>query len=259
MIQIQKNLTNVNYDKRGTKPSWIVVHYTGNNGDTAKDNTNYFKSVNRSASAHYFVDENSIWQCVEDLDSAWHVSAGNVWLNGARNNNSIAIEMCSRTTDINNLSKYYLLDKTVENTVELVKMLMEKYGIKKENVCRHFDVTGKYCPAPFVYNNGNITWNEFKTRIGEKDMTQADVEKLLTASIAPLKSRLDQIESKQNKRYKTIDSVPNYAKEAISFYIENGYLSGTSENNLDLTEDLLRNLVITYRVLKESKYGVTGN
>ena len=40
---------------------YIVIHYTSNDGDTAKNNADYFaNNKNLSASAHYFVDENTI-------------------------------------------------------------------------------------------------------------------------------------------------------------------------------------------------------
>lgn len=38
-----------------------------------------------------------------------------------------------------------------------------KYNINANNVIRHYDVTGKICPAPFV--NDKNQWNNFKTRL----------------------------------------------------------------------------------------------
>lgn len=56
-----------NYTKGRNKPiEYIVVHYTANNGDRAEGNGNYFAHPNRNASAHYFVDENTIVQSVHD-------------------------------------------------------------------------------------------------------------------------------------------------------------------------------------------------
>lgn len=46
------------------KVSYIVMHYTGNSADLAKSNANYFTQPGRGASAHFFVDESSIWQSV---------------------------------------------------------------------------------------------------------------------------------------------------------------------------------------------------
>lgn len=117
------------------KNKFICLHYTANNGDTAWGNCNYFYKVKRKASAHYFVDENSIWQCVEDKDVAWSVGLDSQKLklglqkyyNDCRNGNSINIEMCSRKDEN---GKYYFLPETVENTRQLVRQLMLKYNIR---------------------------------------------------------------------------------------------------------------------------------
>ena len=64
--------------------------------------------------------------------------------------------------------KYYFKAETVSNAVALVKSLMAKYGIDIEHVLRHYDVTGKNCPAPFVEDEG--AWRAFKAglKIGEE-------------------------------------------------------------------------------------------
>jgi len=57
-----------NYTKgRKKRIQYIVVHYTANDGDTARNNGNYFAQPNRNASAHYFVDESNIVQSVKVL------------------------------------------------------------------------------------------------------------------------------------------------------------------------------------------------
>ena len=61
MLTIQKNLTAINRTLKASRNiKYIVVHYTSNVGDTAYNNTKYFKSEYRGSSAHYFVDESSI-------------------------------------------------------------------------------------------------------------------------------------------------------------------------------------------------------
>lgn len=159
---INKNLTKINYTKytntfRAIK--YIVIHYTANNGDTAYANTNYFKNIYRGASAHYFVDSTSIWQCVKDNDISWHVGAKKYY-NNCRNSSSIGIELCSRKDKNGN---YYFDEGTIKNAIELTKQLMKKYNIPIENVVRHYDVTRKVCPAPFVKNEE--AWNNFKLQL----------------------------------------------------------------------------------------------
>ena len=59
-----------NYKRPNSAIKYLVIHYTSGKGDTAKANCSYFYSVYRGASAHYFVDEDSIYQCVLDRDTA---------------------------------------------------------------------------------------------------------------------------------------------------------------------------------------------
>jgi hypothetical protein len=47
--------------------------------------------------------------------------------------------------------------------VELTKMLMAKYNVPAENVVRHYDVTHKVCPEPYVRNGAE--WSAFKARL----------------------------------------------------------------------------------------------
>ncbi len=145
---------------------YIVIHYTGNNNDRAISNCKYFQSPNRNASAHYFVDESSIYQSVEDNVIAWSVggkkypscitTGGGKWYGKCTNNNSISIEMCNCVDSVP--------IKTRENVKYLVNVLMKKYNIPVENIIRHFDVVGKNCPAPLL--NGT-EWKEFKEHIVE--------------------------------------------------------------------------------------------
>lgn len=162
MLQIQQNLTTINYNKGNNKIiKYIVVHYTGNSTDTAYNNTKYFKSINRNASAQYFVDDTSIWQCVLDKDIAWHCGdklksgSGGSFYGKCTNYNSIGVEMCCHNYDISS--------KTEANAIELIKYLMKKYNVPASNVIRHYDVTNKICPKPMV--NNSARWNSFKSKL----------------------------------------------------------------------------------------------
>lgn len=170
-MEIHKFLTKVNFDVAKNKVNkYIVVHFTANDGDTAKGNCQYFYDVYRGASANYFVDSKSIYQCVLDKDIAWHCGASRYKHKECRNFNSIGVEMCSRK---NKAGQYYIEKKTLENTIYLVKMLMEKYNIKIENVLRHFDVTGKRCPSMFVDEKA---WSEFKAKLVEEVKKEEESE-----------------------------------------------------------------------------------
>ena len=125
------------------KIQWIVIHFTAGKGDTAKNNADYFaRCGGLNASAHFFVDENEIWQTVNLANTAWHCgSETGYYYNSCRNVNSIGIEMCS---DWKN-GEYVITMETQKRTVKLVQWLMEQYGIDINHVCMHYHVTHKYC------------------------------------------------------------------------------------------------------------------
>ena len=167
MLQIQQKLTPYNYTAMSNKKNTvIVVHYTGATG-TAKNNVDYFAREKLSASASYFVDSKSIWQCVEDKNKAWHCggglqgSGGHSFYKVCTNSNSIGIEMCCKKDTAGNL---YIEPETVNNTIDLIRYLMNKYGIPLDKVIRHYDVTGKLCPAMYV---NETAWQNFKNKIKE--------------------------------------------------------------------------------------------
>lgn len=160
MVKINRLITKVNCTKLTNKRNmWIVIHYVGA-VSSAKANAQYFYGINRQRSANYFVDEKEIWQVVEDKDAAWHVGGAIKYYNSCRNNNSIGIELCCKKDDNGN---WYFEDATIQNAIELTKMLMRKYNIPLIRVCRHYDVTHKICPEPFVRDPAQ--WQQFIKRV----------------------------------------------------------------------------------------------
>ena len=152
--------------KRNTKViKFLVYHYTANDGDTDEANANYFHNNVVKASAHRFVDDDSVTISVPDNYVAWSVGGGLQGSKGHKyhkictNTNSISIEMCDTIRN----GKYEVSSKTRVNAIELGKKIIKKYGIKKEHVIRHYDVTGKLCPLYFV--NDEKAWEDFKNEL----------------------------------------------------------------------------------------------
>lgn len=146
---------------------YIVIHYVGATG-SAKANCNYYANNYVGASANLYVDfDGSVLGSVPDNCTAWHCGAKNYQHPECRNSNSIGIEMCVRTKGSKDSTSkdWYFEDATYKSTVALTKELMKKYGIAPDHVIRHYDVTGKICPNPLVYNHTKHTWDQFKTDI----------------------------------------------------------------------------------------------
>lgn len=208
-----KKCNQENYGGTRNSTEYIVVHYTSNNGDTAKNNADYFAREDVGASAHFFVDETSVWSSVPENAVAWHCGATAYAHPYCRNSNSIGVEICM------NDKKGAVRQGSIENAVTLVRELMAKYNIPAENVIRHYDVTGKNCPAPMVSNPS--LWTGFKNALKEDD-------------------------DEMVKRYNTVEECPDWAQETVKFLVGRKFLNG-DDGGLNLSEDMLRILVILDR------------
>ena len=170
---IEKKITKVNKGATGAnKPEWIIFHFVGASGQ-AQDNANYFYSVYRGASAHYFVDPNKIIQIVPDTTPAWHIGDGsrtrkgtnNGYIGkGATNNNAIGVELCQDTSTGKDVWHWDFHPETVNKALWLIKKLQKQYNIPDSRVIRHYDATGKMCPGNWQYNNW-AEWWAFKKRL----------------------------------------------------------------------------------------------
>lgn len=169
---------------------YLVYHYTGNDGDKAANNASYFQHNIVKASAHYFVDDTTVYLSVPELKVAWSVggskyanadkTGGGTMYGVINNTNSISIEMCDTIRN----GVYQASEATLANAAALGRALMKKYGIPIENVYRHFDVTGKHCPSYLVNAQ---KWAEFKKRLEDT----MDVEALTEAQLVRLAERMN--------------------------------------------------------------------
>ena len=216
------NPGNYGGSRNASQIRYLVYHYTGNDGDKAANNAAYFQRNIVKASAHYFVDDTTVYLSVPDLKIAWSVggskyadadkTGGGTMYGVITNTNSISIEMCDTIRN----GVYQASEATLANAAALGRELMEKYGILIENVYRHFDVTGKHCPSYLVNAQ---KWAEFKKRLEVKIM----------------------------------DNTPSPAhKEGVEWAIANGILTGNSEEDLMLSQPVTRQQMCTmlYRFWK---------
>ena len=216
------NPRNYGGSRAASQIRYLVYHYTGNDGDMAANNAKYFQNNIVKASAHYFVDDTTVWRSVPDLKVAWSVggskyanadkTGGGTMYGVITNTNSLSIEMCDTIRN----GVYQASEATLANAAALGRALMEKYGIPIENVYRHFDVTGKHCPSYLVSAQ---KWAEFKKRLEVKIM----------------------------------DNTPSGAhKDGVEWAVANGILTGNSEGDLMLSQPVTRQQMCTmlYRFWK---------
>lgn len=134
----------------------IFVHYTANQGTSAKQNRSYFENLGTSgetsASAHFVIGyEGEIIQCLPLEEIGYAVKS--------RNYDSISIECCYLSENGS------FTDATYSSLVKLTAWLLNEYDLTPADVLRHYDVGGKKCPLYFVEDEG--AWEEFKKDVKE--------------------------------------------------------------------------------------------
>ena len=215
-----KQCNSGNYQECNSRDiEYIVIHYTSNKGDTANNNAVYFsrQKLNPPASAHYFVDENEIWQSVHDADIAWHCGAKTYKHKSCRNANSLGIEICMNDKDDN------IRLKSIENAIKLTKMLMQKYNIGIDNVIRHYDVTGKDCPRPMVENED--LWTSFKQSLLQ--------------------------EENQMQIYKWLKDMPDWSQDTFTRMFKVGIISTDKDGAMTVQESSIQPMIWLDRLVEK--------
>lgn len=206
---------------------YIVLHYTGNDGDSDEANANYFANNVVKTSAHYFVDDNSVTQSVPDDRVAWHCGAKTYFHADARNFNSIGVELCDNKRD----GQIQPSQATIDRALELVRWLMKNYSVPQERVIRHWDVSHKLCPAFWCGTAAkDALWKaQFWTKLAIKEEKE----------VTPVAER----------RFQTIEEIEQdaaWAKDTVKKLMQKNILQGDGRG-LDLSRDMLRLLVINDR------------
>lgn len=167
----------ISYDNQTRNLStikYIVIHYTGNKGDKAASNARYFAESNtHQAGAHFFVDKTGeIYQSIDMNKIAWSVGGdmrtgdgGGSLYKTCTNSNSVSIELCDCCSNTNY--------KQALAVRKLVKHIQKKCP-NATHIVRHWDVNGKYCPAPMI-GKDNEKWKKLKAFLKDTAIFNAKV------------------------------------------------------------------------------------
>lgn len=119
----------------------VVVHYTGNPGTTAAQNRSYFANLavthETYASSQFLIDlDGTVIQCVPVNEVAYCSSQ--------RNNDTLSIEVCHPD------ETGAFTDASLAALTDLVQWACDTYDLERDQILRHYDVTGKVCPKYYV-------------------------------------------------------------------------------------------------------------
>lgn len=239
---------------------YIIIHYTGISNDTAENNCKYFATGNKKkVGAHFFVDQKGrICQSVKMSYTANSVprkrqayKGGGTLVGKCTSANSISIEM----TD--NLTR----DPSPAQT-EAVRQLIQYIQSVCPNartIVRHYDVTGKLCPARMTDTNAadSAKWKAFRDAITRG--TPA------TATQKPAEKKVEVEDLTKEETTKLIDkamkevlggngsSVSTWAVDEYAEAKRLGITDGTRPQGRATREEVAVMLCRLYKLLAEKK------
>lgn len=222
MVYIQNHIPISNLKRPNIKilPKYLTIHSTANPSSTALNERNWLTnpSNKNTASWHIVVDEKEAIEAIPLNEIAYHAGTSE------GNHNSIGIEICESGNR----------QKVLDNTVSLVAKMLFERNWSIDRLRRHFDWSRKNCPR--ILNDTNWDgWHQFKQNVF------LELSNLLEANKVPLEEEIVE------KRYNSIDEIPDWGKTTVKKLIDKGYLFGGEQGHLDLSNDMIRLLVINDR------------
>jgi len=161
----------------------IVLHWTANFGASAKKHVTYFgvtlpaqsKLLEQqgkkytSASAHIFGDRNESVCIIPLNEVAYH--ANDVQKHNDDGSAYRGIKEIAPNANLHTLSYEMCVEKdgtihqdTIEKTISDIAALCKTYKLTEKDIVRHYDVTHKPCPGPFVKDP--VKFEDFKKQVG---------------------------------------------------------------------------------------------
>ena len=170
---------------RGVK--FLVAHDTGNDNSTALQNVNYFiNSANEvSASAHTFIDDKDIIECVPLDEKAWHVRynvpTDNAMFGVDANDYAIGVALCYFSKDKERSLKAY------NNYVEYIAQKTLEYNLNpKTKIVGHYTLDpGRKTDPINAFKTFNKTWEDFIKDLSEARILLSEPTKPVETVVVP--------------------------------------------------------------------------
>lgn len=159
-------------DRKGAKPQFIILHYTGM--ETASAALDRLTNPESKVSSHYTVDEDgTIYNHVDEGMRAWH--AGTSYWGGIEdlNTHSIGIEIVNPGHE---WGYRPFTGHQMKSLTQLCLDIMARHRIEAQNVLAHSDIApsrkqdpGEYFPWHEMAKHGVGVWPE----VSDEDMVKA--------------------------------------------------------------------------------------
>ena len=143
-------------------PKGICIHNTANDA-SASNEISYMQNNDSSTSFHIAIDDNEAILGMPLNRNTYHAGDG---INGDGNRNYISVEICYSKSGGERFVK------SENRAIKEVAELLKQYGWSINNVKKHQDFSGKYCP----HRTLDIGWERFLNMI-QNELDNLNLEK----------------------------------------------------------------------------------
>lgn len=223
-------------------PQGIMLHSIGCPQPSAAVLARYFDQYQpggQSVCVHAFVQaDGTVYQTLPWETIAWHCG-------GSANSTHIGVEMTEPGAGMAYAESAEQITGTYRTAVALFAQLCEMYSLDPLAdgvIIGHAE--GHRRGMASNHADPELLWNTYGmgyTMDGFRQDVYAEMHKN------------DEEDDEDMIRYNTIEEVPSWAREEAQRLIDRGALQGGTDGRLDLSEDMLRTMIVCQRMVDEAK------
>ncbi len=223
-------------------PRGIMLHSVGTPQPSAAvfaRSFNQYQPGGVSVCVHAFAQaDGTVYQTLPWETIAWHCG-------GAANDTHIGVEMTEPSAGMTYAEAAKQITGTYHAAVELFAQLCEMYSLDPLTdgvIIGHAE--GHRRGVASNHADPELLWNTYSmgyTMDGFRRDVYAEMHKN------------DEEDDEDMIRYNTIEEVPSWAREEAQRLIDRGALQGNTDGKLDVSEDMLRTMIVCQRMVDEQK------
>ena len=225
------------------RPQGLMLHSIGTPQPSAAVLARYFDQYQpggQSVCVHAFVQaDGTVYQTLPWEMIAWHCG-------GSANGTHIGVEMTEPDVSMSYAAAAEQITGTYHAAVELFAQLCEMYSLDPLAdgvIIGHAE--GHRRGVASNHADPELLWNTYGM-----DYTMDGFRRAVAEAMAGAK---EEEEETDMTRYNTVAEMPAWAREEAQRLIDRGALQGGTDGRLDLSEDMLRTMIVCQRMIDEAK------
>lgn len=223
-------------------PRGIMLHSIGcpqPNASVMAQNFNQYRPNGQSVCVHAFVQrDGTVYQTLPWTVQAWHCG-------GSANSTHIGVEMTEPSAGMTRSEAAEQIAGTYRTVVELFAELCKQYELDPAQdgvIIGHAEghrrgVASNHADPELLWRTYDMgyTMNGFRRDVAEAMKNGAREEAL------------------DMPRYDSVAEMPQWARAGVQRLIDRGALQGNTDGKLDVSEDMIRTMIVCQRMLDEQK------